>query len=109
MLLALFAGWPAKPPPSSLDLAIVKGYLSSTTREKLEAVDGWPSLDTSWQEAVVAAANYVWLLIDEIENATPAAAEPDVAPKRTQPLKDVNRGDGPRSLRSTARQAKGYR
>jgi len=107
MLLTLFAGWPGKPPPSSLDLAIVKGYLSSTTREKLEAVDGWPSLDTSWQTALVAAANYVWLLIDEIENATPAAV--DVAPKRTQPLKDVKRGDQPKSTRDTRRQAKGYR
>lgn len=106
MLLTLFAGWPGKPPPSSLDLAIVKGYLSSTTREKLEAVDGWPSLDTAWQEAVVAAANYVWLLIDEIENAT---AEPEVAPKRTQPLKDVKRGEAPKSTRDTRRQAKGHR
>lgn len=109
MLLTLFAGWPGKPPPSSLDLAIVKGYLSSTTREKLEAVDGWPSLDTAWQEAVVAAANYVWLLIDEIESATPAAAEPEVAPKRTQPFKDVKRGEAPKSTRDTRRQAKGYR
>jgi hypothetical protein len=109
MLLALFAGWPAKPPPSSLDLAILKGTLSSTTREKLELVDGWPTLDPSWQEAVIAAANYVWKLIDEIENATPATAEPTVSVKRQQSLKDVNRGDGPRSLRSTARQAKGYR
>ena len=107
MLLTLFAGWPGKPPPSSLDLAVVKGYLSSTTREKLEAVDGWPSLDTAWQEAVVAAANYVWLLIDEIENATPA--KPEVAPKRTQPLKDVRRGESPKSTRDTRRQAKGHR
>lgn len=107
MLLTLFAGWPGKPPPSSLDLAIVKGYLSSTAREKLEAVDGWPSLDTSWQAAVVAAANYVWLLIDEIENAAPATPEP--APKRTQEVKDVRRGDQPKSTRDTRRQAKGYR
>lgn len=107
MLLTLFAGWPGKPPPSSLDLAIIKGYLSSTTREKLEEVDGWPSLDTAWQEAVVAAANYVWLLIDEIESATPATPEP--APKRTQPLKDVRRGEAPKSTRDTRRQAQGYR
>ena len=72
MLLTTLAGWPAKPAPGSLDLAILKGYLSSTTREKLEAVDGWPSLDTAWQEAVVAAANYVWLLIDEVDRADEA-------------------------------------
>lgn len=91
-------------PPGSLDLAILKGYLSATSRAKLEAVDGWPSLDPSWQEAVVAAANYVWLLIDEIENAAP---EP--APKRTQEVKDVRRGEAPKSTRDTRRQAKGYR
>jgi len=104
MLLTTLAGWPAKPAPGSLDLAILKGYLSATSREKLEQVDGWPSLDPSWQEAVVAAANYVWLLIDEIENATP---EP--APKRTQEVKDVRRGEAPKSTRDTRRQAKGYR
>lgn len=107
MLLTTLAGWPAKPAPGSLDLAILKGYLSATSREKLEQVDGWPSLDPSWQEAVVAAANYVWLLIDEIESATPATPEP--APKRTQPLKDVRRGEAPKSTRDTRRQAKGYR
>jgi hypothetical protein len=107
MLLTTLAGWPAKPAPGSLDLAILKGYLSATSREKLESVDGWPSLDPSWAAAVVAAANHVWLLIDEIENAAPATPEP--APKRTQELKDVRRGEAPKSTRDTRRQAKGYR
>ena len=45
-------------------------------------------------------------MFDEIENATPAV-EP--APKRTQQVKEVRRGEAPKSTRDTRRQAKGYR
>lgn len=106
MLLTTLAGWPAKAAPLSLDLAILKGYLSSTSREKLEAVDGWPSLDPSWQAAVVAAANYAWLLIDTIEAGSPAVvAEPSVA-RQGRSQRQAIRGSGPQRVGETRRQAK---
>lgn len=106
MLLTTLAGWPAKAAPLGLDLAILKGYLSSTTREKLEQVDGWPSLDPSWQEAVVAAANYAWLLIDTIEaGGVVAEPEPPITRLKQEP-RQVIRGDAPRKVGDTRRQAK---
>lgn len=103
MLLTTLAGWPAKAAPGSLDLAILKGYLSATSREKLEQVDGWPSLDPSWAAAVVAAANHVWLLIDEIENAPKPTAD--------NPLRQVQgqrpaRSGVPSKVGDTRRKAK---
>lgn len=106
MLLTTFAGWPAKAAPLSLDLAILKGYLSATSREKLEQVDGWPSLDASWQAGVVAAANYVWLLIDAVESGAPVAVpEPPITRERQQ-QRQVIRGDAPRRVGESRRQAK---
>jgi hypothetical protein len=106
MLLTTLAGWPAKPAPLGLDLAILKGTLSATSRAKLEQVDGWPSLDPSWGEAVVAAANYVWLLIDTIEAGGMVAAPAPSIVRDKQVQRQAIRGDGPRRVVEARRQAK---